>query len=257
MARNGSLAPIGRDPRVIAHRGYSGRAPENTLVAFREALELGVDAIECDVRRTLDGEIVLLHDATVDRTTDGSGEVAEMRFDDLRALDAGSWKHERYTGERVPTLSEAIAAIGSRATFIIEIKQTGIEDHVVELIRQEGAVHDVLIFAFDHAVAKRVRELEPRIPCAFLTGGTEDHSEDAARELIDLALTANASMLASHHGGVTGAVLRRVRAAGLTLCVWTIDDPPTMRRWIDVGADWIGTNRPDLLIELLAGHGAS
>jgi glycerophosphoryl diester phosphodiesterase len=101
-------------PLVCAHRGRSGVAPENTLAAFEAAVDLGADFLELDVRRSADGEIVCIHDATVDRTTDGTGAVADLTLAELRALDAGSWKDARYAGERIPLLSAVLAQIAPR-----------------------------------------------------------------------------------------------------------------------------------------------
>lgn len=247
------LGPLKSRPVVIAHRGFSGMAPENTLVAFGQALELGCDAIECDVHCTADGHVVIMHDATVDRTTDGSGPIAGMTLAELKRLDAGSWKDAAYAGEPVPTLAEALQLIGGRAGLIIEIKQPGIEQAVVDVVRAEGALRRVFVFSFHHESVKRVRAIEPLIPCGWLTGGTQDPSDEAAAALVDQVLTANASMLASHFNGVTDAVRRRVALAGLTLCVWTLDEEEDLRTWVAAGADAIGTNWPNRLLAVLRG----
>jgi len=245
------LSPLKSRPVVIAHRGFSGMAPENTLVAFEQALELGCDAIECDVHCTADGHVVIMHDANVDRTTNGSGPISGMTLAELKQLDAGSWKDAAYTGERVPTLAEALQLIGDRAVLIIEVKQAGIEQAMVDVVRAEGALRRVFVFSFHHESVKRVRAIEPLIPCGWLTGGTQDPSDEAAAALVDQVLTANASMLASHYKGVTEAVLRRVALAGLTLCVWTLDEAEDLRTWVAAGADAIGSNWPNRLQTVL------
>src|SRR5262245_4017798 len=157
---------------VIAHRGFSGIAPENTLAAIRAALEAGADRVEVDVLVTRDGVPVLLHDADLDRTTNGRGPVAARTLADVRALDAGGWFDARFTGERVPTLAEALEFCRGRILLNLEIKSEAVEDReapagveaaVVEAIRRARAPAEVVVSSFDPRALVRVRRLFPEL----------------------------------------------------------------------------------------------
>src|SRR5436309_263912 len=115
----------GAPPFIVAHRGASALAPENTLAAFRRALEAGAPAVECDVHLTADGAPIVIHDARVDRTTNGTGEVASLTLAALRALDAGGWFDPRFAGERLPTLEETLAIAAGRSRVFVELKPGG------------------------------------------------------------------------------------------------------------------------------------
>jgi len=151
-----------------AHRGGRATAPENTLTAFRKALEAGVDMIELDVQLTRDGHPVVFHDWTLERTTNGRGRVADQSLADLRRLDAGSWFGDGYRGEPVPTLSEVLEWSSSRLYLQIELKSRGDDeevlcDRVVRMIKERHMEEQVMVMSFDHAIARRVKQLEPRM----------------------------------------------------------------------------------------------
>src|SRR6266700_421843 len=120
--------------KVIGHRGAAGLAPENTFAGFDLALEIGVDGIETDVQKTKDGKLVLFHDDLLDRTTNGTGVLQEMSWQELQRLDAGSWFDSKYAGERIPLLIEALERYGTRTCFDLEIKQIGIEYAVLNMV---------------------------------------------------------------------------------------------------------------------------
>ncbi len=238
-------------PLIIAHRGFSAIAPENTLVAQRMAAELGVDLIECDVHRTKDGQIVVMHDATVDRTTDGSGALAEMTLAELKALDAGSWKGPKYAGERVPTLAESLELIGERARLIIEIKAEGIADEVLRVVEECEALDRVVIFSFDYETVCRARELRPELPCLWLTGGAQDPSAAAAAALVEKVERGRLTGISPSYAGATDELLRQCREKGLWLWTWTLDEPEQMKEAIARRVGAIGTNWPDRLRKVL------
>lgn len=133
---------------AIAHRGASDKYPENTLLAFEQALALQADAVECDVHLTADGEVVVIHNATVERTTNGRGEVAAMSLEELRRLDAGSWKNSRFAGQRIPTLGEVIELVRGRAQLFVELKSPALElaQRVVEELRGGGMAGQAWLF---------------------------------------------------------------------------------------------------------------
>ncbi|HKX16797.1 MAG TPA: glycerophosphodiester phosphodiesterase family protein, partial [bacterium] len=160
-ARWRRLRPGGR-VLSVAHRGASREAPENTLAAFHLALDAGAAAIECDVQRTRDGRLVVIHDQTVDRTTDGRGAVGGLAFEDLRRLDAGRWFGPGFAGERVPSLDEVLALVRGRAFVLLEIKHgpvfyDGIERQVAEALRRLGMPAAALVMSFDHPAVRAMR----------------------------------------------------------------------------------------------------
>lgn len=237
-------------PLVCAHRGRSGVAPENTMAAFEAAIEIGADFLELDVRRSADGEIVCMHDATVDRTTDGSGAVAELSLAELRALDAGSWKNARYAGERIPLLSEVLDRIAPRMVVDIEIKQREIAPQVVELIHAADALRRVTIVSFDLGDLRAAKDAEPALACGLITSGPGD-GPDAVTSLIASALGAGANFISCHHGAVTPTLVRECHLMGLALMAWTMDAPEDIARMIDLQVDALVSNFPERVLELL------
>ncbi|MBN1485023.1 MAG: hypothetical protein JXA37_09900 [Chloroflexia bacterium] len=157
---------------AIAHRGASDKAPENTLVAFQRALELGADALEFDVHLTADGQVVVIHDATVDRTTDGSGEVAEMTLEVLRQLDAGVSTHSRFAGQPIPTLAEVVELTTERIGLFIEVKGrlADLPARLVELIRELGVGERVWLFTAHQATLEELRHLAPEMRVRWREG---------------------------------------------------------------------------------------
>lgn len=179
---------------IAAHRGGAATHPENTLAAFRNAAALGVAQIEFDVRATADDELVVIHDATVDRTTDGRGKVARLTLDELRRLDAGSWKAPEFAGERVPTLDETLDALPRDVWINLQIKKDDraprIADRAVSAVAQRQRLHQV-IFACGNAAARRVRDLEPHaVICNLARQKTRadylDHAIDTGAQFIQL-----------------------------------------------------------------------
>jgi glycerophosphoryl diester phosphodiesterase len=233
----------------IAHRGASGTRPENTRAAFRRAMEIGADYLELDVRATSDGVAVVLHDASVDRTTDGSGQVSDMTMAQLRSLDAGSWFSPEYAEERVPTLAEAIGLTGDRVPLSLEIKAAGVEEQAVAAIR-ESRNRESFISSFSEDCLRRVRELDPQLPLELLVG-IDPLPADEIANLIRRAHRLGARLLAPSSGGITPELVAAAAAAGLALVCWTVDDRDDMKRMLDLGVRAITTNYPEVLQELL------
>ena len=240
-------------PLVVAHRGNSVKAPENTLAAFREAIELGAPAAECDVHLTRDGQVVVMHDATLDRTTDGTGGIAGLTLAEVQAADAGSWKGDKYRGEHAPTLADTLALTRGKLRLLVEIKAEGIARQVVEVIRRADALADVTVISFSQATCKAVRELEPRLPVGLLSGGIEEDSEDAADALIRAALGPHVQFLSVAYPGAKPSLLRRAQLAGMSVFVWTIDDPEQVQRYASMGVASITSNDPAMAMRVVAG----
>ncbi len=238
-------------PLVCAHRGRSGVAPENTMAAFEAAIEVGADFLELDVRRTADGEIVCIHDAKVDRTADGAGAVAEMTLDAIRALDAGSWKDAEYAGERIPILSEVLARIAPRLVVDIEIKDRGIADQVVEIIRAADAVRRVTVVSFEPGDLRAAKDAEPGLACGLITMGPAAETPEEMGALISSVLECGANFVSCVHQKTTEALVRECRLAGLAIMAWTGDEPEDIRRMIDLQVDAVVSNYPERALSLV------
>lgn len=237
------------EPFVIAHAACKGHAPENTLAGIRAAVDLGADGIEIDVHCTADGVPVLLHDSTVDRTTDGQGEVTKMTLAQVKALDAGVRQFEgRFGGERIPTLAEVLDLTRGRVLLVLEVKQPDIEEQVLRVVRDLGAVNDCVVHSFIPQVVARFRAVEPSLPAALLTNAI-DVSDWAP--LFAQALSLNAQGVSVFYPRVDAAVVRQAHLRKLAFYVWTVDDVEDMRRMRDCGVDAITTDYPDRLRALL------
>ncbi len=234
--------PAGRRPLIISHAACKGHAPENTLAGIRAALELGSEAIEIDVHATADSVPVLLHDDTLDRTSDGHGDVRSMSLADVRRLDAGSQTFGgRFAGERVPTLEEVLELTRGRALLVAEIKQREIERIVAALVRHMGAADDVMVWSFQPQIVGRMRELAPEIPCGQLWS---ERDPDPVK-MCAVALAQNAQAVSPNHTFVTDALVRRALRRGLRVFAWTPDEPAEIARLRDLGVDGICSNFPE------------
>jgi len=253
--RNLSASP----PIPVAHRGASGLAPENTIASFRLALELGCPAVELDVRPSRDGTIVVMHDASVDRTTNGSGQVSEMSWQELGVLDAGSWFDPSFAGERVPRLedvldfahSNAQRSEAGRLSLVIEIKSPGIEKQVVQLVHDFRMQDRCVIVSFHPEVLRAVSELTASLPTGLIVwaprpGAIPDE------ELVARTRDARAQALVISHAALSARLVDRAHDEGLAVVTWTVDAAPRMRAVLKMRADAVATNRPDILLALLS-----
>ena len=238
-------------PMVCAHRGRSGVCPENTMVAFEAAIELGADFIECDVHATADGELVIMHDADARRTTDGEGSVEEMTLDQVRALDAGSWKSAEFAGERVPTLAEALEIIAPRCVVDIEIKQRGIAGQVAREIAAAGATRQVTIVSFSTDDLAAAKMANGALSCGLITSGPDGDDLAAVHALISSALSCGSNFISCLHTRVTETFVRECHVVGLALMAWTMDEPADIQRMIDMQVDAVVSNYPERALELL------
>jgi len=241
-----------RGPLNIAHRGANQVAPENTLRAFQEALNRGADGIELDVRLSADGVPVVIHDATVEATTDGSGAVANMTFAQLRTLDAGGWLDPAFKGERIPSLEEVLDTFGGRTVLNLELKGAQVFDNdlvptVVDLLERHELQQEVLVSCFNPYLLRQVRRLAPRVPLALLY----TNSPLPLRRLADLLLGEQPAAIHPHHTNVSERLVAHAHELGVRVNVWTIDDPQRMRVLADGGVDGIITNKPALLRRVL------
>jgi glycerophosphoryl diester phosphodiesterase len=238
-------------PLIISHAACAGHAPENTLAGLRLALHMGVDGIEVDVRASADGVPVLMHDATVDRTTDGQGEVSALTLAELRDLDAGAKAPDAvFRGERVPTLAEVLEAIAGRALLVAEIKQGGVEGAVLEAVRQADALAWAMTWSFDWGAVAQVRQLEPRLPCCLLVPQAAN-----LQPAVNHALTLGAQGLAVEFPALGADSVRKAHLRGLSVYAWTADRAPDVRGLIEAGVDGIVTNLPNTALSVLRSVG--
>lgn len=231
-------------PLIGGHRGNPADHPENTLASFRAAIELGVDMIECDVHLSSDGQLVVIHDHTLDRTTDGTGLVAQHTLAELRRLDAGA-------GERLPVLSEVCELATGRVGLCIEIKQIpvpypGLEERLIACLRQQGMLEQAAVISFHHGAVKRLKELEPRIAVGVIEGARPIDPAGIMRG-------AGATIYSPHYGAMDPQLVEEIHAAGGVVGVWTVDDDEAVA-WCRVcRPDSIFTNRPREILPALRG----
>ena len=227
---------------VIAHRGASAAAPENTLAAFRLAADLGADAVELDVRRTVDGQLVVIHDASVDRTTDGTGRVAALTLDQLRRFDAGRKFGPPFRGERIPLLSKVFEALGGRLLVDVEVKAAGVEAALLDLIKKMQMVDSVLISSFDAQVVAHVRDLAPEMPAGLLQSAADPYA----------AVSVRATAYLPEVTALTADVVASCRSHGLRVITWTVRTEEEARQALRVGVDGIIADDPTLIRKMLA-----
>jgi glycerophosphoryl diester phosphodiesterase len=239
----------------IAHQGAGGIAPSNTLTAFRRAADLGAAGIELDVHLSADGAAVVIHDFTVDRTTDGRGRVADLPLAALKELDAGSWFDPAFADERIPTLEEVFEAVGWELLINVELKPPlrdtpALEATVVALVRRHKLTDRVLISSFDPRVLHRVRRLAPTLPLGFLYGSRPISWLTRALARLIPGLTTEA--IHPHWTLLRSAgAIRRAHARSRRVVAWTVDEPAHMRQLVTWGVDAIITNHPDRLRTVL------
>lgn len=248
MAQFPSTWPSQR-PLIFAHRGASHAAPQNTLVAFRKALEMGADGVELDVHLSADGVPVVIHDERVDTTTNGSGAVADLTLAQLQALDAGVRFDPAFAGERIPTLEEVLTTFGQRLLINIELKaflrrDDALEAAVVALVRRLGLTERVWFSSFKPYALAQARALAPEIPCGLLY----DPLSFGAR--LFGPITPHEA-LHPHHGLLTEARIRRAHRHGLWVVTWTVDDVTRARMLAAWGVEGLITNEPARLLAAL------
>jgi len=237
-------------PDIIAHRGESHDAPENTIAAFRLAWERGIRTVELDVRLTSDMRLVVCHDADTMRTTGVRHVVAETPLAVLQSLDAGAWKGPGWAGERTPTLEEALAVVPDDGCVWIEIKSgPDAAGPVAEAIRRAGLAPDrVNVISFGDDVLRASADAIPEVPTQLISGfgrrSSDGPLEPSMADLIARALSAGAAGINVHWDGpINEETVAETRRAGLRLGVWTVDDAGTAERMTTSGVDAITSNR--------------
>lgn len=235
----------------MAHRGWSGKAPENTMTAIRLALaEPAIRGIEIDVQLSRDGVPVLIHDFTLERTTTGRGLVMDHTLEELRKLDAGSWFNERFAGERIPTLEEVLQVVKGRCTLNIELKATsdmypGIAEKVLELLERHEMKQEVCITSFDHDLIRQVRELDATVETGLIVMGRPVL-------MLEQLEAAGANILSMGYPYLTRELTCEALEKGYKVIAWTIDEPSHIRTVMSWHPDvQICTNHPDRMLEFV------
>jgi glycerophosphoryl diester phosphodiesterase len=240
-------------PLVLAHRGASNHAPENTLAAFELALEQGAHGIELDAKLSADGEVVVIHDASVERTTDGNGKVSHLTLTALRRLDAGSFFSDQFRGEKIPTLAEVFETVGKRAIINVELTNystpgDGLADRVCELVQRFGLQGNVLFSSFLPSNLKRTRSLLPDTPRGLLAlgGWIGWWARSFGFNFGDY------QALHPGLGDTTHRQVARVHRLKRRIYVWTVNSAEDMRRLIGWGVDGLITDDPKLAMDIVA-----
>jgi glycerophosphoryl diester phosphodiesterase len=217
----------------IGHRGAPAYEPENTLRSFEKAMELGVNAVELDIRKTKDGRMVVIHDAEVDRTTNGRGPVSGLTLDEVKRLTAGK-------SEKIPTLEEALDFLDRKVRILVELKELGLEENTLSLIREKGLEENVVIVSFHEEALRRTRELSEKVETGLIYVRHENPIETALR------LKANYLIPFFKHTRATD--VEKAHERGLKVIVWTINEREEAVKYVEWGVDGVASDKPDILV---------
>lgn len=222
---------------VIGHRGAAGLEPENTLRSYRKALEIGVDYVETDVYLTKDKRLIVMHDGTVDRTTNGHGPVEAMTFEEVRKLDAGK-------GEKVPTLEEVLTLIKGKAKIHIEMKGDGTPRPVVETVQAMGMVSDVVVTSGNTDRLREVKSLNPKIAVEHIYGAPP-------ADAIERAVSVKAARVSVHIKHITHEYVKSAHSHGLLVIAWPPNTPEEVKKALEYDVDLICSDFPDMVMKVL------
>ncbi len=241
-------------PAIIAHRGASAHAPENTLAAFRLALEHGADGIELDAKLTSDGQVVVIHDQTVERTTGAQGVVREMTLAELKALDAGSFFDSAYAGEPIPTLAEVFEEVSSRALINVEITNytspgDALPDKIADLVIRHRLQKNILFSSFHPLNLLRIKRRLPDVPAAILTVPGPVLLGKVFRGLAGRVFSPK--FIHPYYTDIDAAFLAGQHRRGRRVNAWTVNEPDAIRHLFKIGIDGIITDDPRLARRIL------
>lgn len=229
---------------IVGHRGAPRQAPENTLLSFRRAMEIGVDWIEFDLHRSKDGALVVIHDDTVDRTTNGHGKVRDMTFGQLEKLDAGN-------GEKIPSLEQVISLARGRVKMDMEIKEEGIERDVVDAIKHSGITNQCMVSSFIYSSIKKVSDMAPNIRTAAIVDKIPDNTESFLNMLFEDVGTR--TIMASKKIS-SGPFVGEMRRLGFQVGIWNADTPAEIELYAAMDPMYLCSNYPDRLVEFKTQH---
>lgn len=236
-------------PLIIAHRGAKGEAPENTMAAFKLALEQGCDAFELDIHLSQDGEMVVIHDDTVNRTTSGEGNVADLTLAELQQLDAGMWFDPSFEGEKIPTLREVFELAPEHLMINVEVKggiSNGVEQKLIALMEEYDRFEQVVVSSFHFDCLRTLQTLNPRVKTGLLYSQNFAHPE-----LLPDTAGVHAYSLHPYFKSIEDNHFASLQGRGLAVYAWTVNDADDMRRLIELGIHGIITDYPGRLHHLL------
>ena len=241
-----------RKPWVIAHRGASGHAPENTMAAFERAVALGAGFIETDLHLTRDARFVAIHDPSLERTTNGRGLVKDFTLAEIRKLDAGQWFDREFMGQRVPTLEEIVEfAAKHDVIFYLELKYEaawGMHHSLMGALQKSGGAQRSIVISFNESALTALRQVDPSAMMGLLF---DEPNQDYAKTGIELGVR----QLCPHHSLVTPELVEKAHGLDLQVATWTVDDAEVMRAMIAAKVDGIMTDFPDRLQAILEDMG--
>ena len=241
---------IDGETMVFGHRGASAYAPENTITAYELAYQQGADGVELDVVLSADKHPMIIHNFSLDMTTNGQGLVTEHTLAELMQLDAGAWKGDQFARLRIPTLSEVFESVGQKLYINVEIKSDfkniyeDVEEIVATTIREHDMTQRVIVSSFDPAILQRFREVAPEIPIGFLT-----HPETEKRLGVHLV---EADAIHPYHEMINTEYMSKAKQTSQVVNTWTVNDPNRAMVLEDLGVGVIITDCPDLIVDALA-----
>ena len=233
---------------VVAHRGASGYAPENTLSAMKKAIEMKAEMSELDVQETADGEIILLHDNTTKRTGEKDLNIWELNYDDLKDIEVGEWFSEEYKGEPIPTLKEVIDLVKGKMKLNIELKANKHEKMLAErslkVVMDNNFLDQVVFTSFKFDEIRKIRALNKEAKVGYIFGKLPENVD---------VFTEDVDLLSAHYKSVDAEFVKKAKSNGKEVHVWTVNEPEDMKRMIELGVEAIITNYPDVLRKVLDG----
>jgi glycerophosphoryl diester phosphodiesterase len=242
--------------QIVAHRGNSGPMPENTLIAINGAIDLGVDMVEIDVRLTSDGVPILMHHDRVDHTTPGTGLVSDLTWDEIRTLDAGSWRGSEFSGERVSSLEQVLEATAGRMALNLDIKTPETAEMTAIAAAEAGAADSVVITGCTENCVRTVAGVTSRISTLLnldemLVGVKPADAPAVALEAVDVAKELGAIAINVPFALADADLVDRARAVGIGVWAYTVDDKDLFRELMDIGVDSLTTNWPEWMLPLV------
>jgi glycerophosphoryl diester phosphodiesterase len=251
----------GAPPFVVAHRGISAKAPENTLASFEQAASVpGIDMIELDVRLTKDEKVIVLHDRTLQRTSTGNGPARNYTLEEIRRLDAGSWFHPMFAEQRIPTLAEVFQQIGSRLWVDVEMKsdlmhreRSGLlEEKVIEVVHTCGMEEKVMFSSFNHQLLSNIKSIQ----ASAITGVLFDFLHDFGRSPSKLAERVGAKVFKCATHELTRRMVNDAHTHGIAVYVYTLNSVPGVQRMLTYGVDGILSNNADDIVDVMKNYSA-
>lgn len=252
IKESGTFTPVVNRPGeclIVSHRGYSSNAPENTIASFKQSVSHGVDAIEFDVRSTKDGFIVVMHDDTVTRTTNGTGKVAEKTFADIRSLDAGSWKGPRFAGQTVPELDEVLDFLDKSGQIaVIDIKEPSILEKVIKLASEKAMKDRIFIQSSDKQLLRQVALLNRDIDRVWLCNDFPVKAITPSKQskwLTETAADIDVGIVNVNYSLLSPRVIKHLHKHNIKVWAWTVNHPQIIGYLLSWGVDGITTDNPE------------